>query len=253
MAAMGAAPRWALLGLALPESDETWLAAFSRGFLALAEAHRVDLIGGDTTRGARNICVTILGEIPSGLAITRSGAKPGDHVYVSGSLGDAALAVAALKGKTKLDASSFEACRSRLDRPTPRLPLGERLRGIATAMLDVSDGLIGDLGHILDASKKGAVLDLAAVPRSAVIDAKLEGSERALSLSCLLAGGDDYELCFTAPPMSEGRIQAIAEETALPLSRIGFITAERGLVVRDEKGHAMSNLPRAYDHFVSEP
>jgi len=250
MAAMGATPRWALLAGALPASDPVWLAAFARGFYALADAHGVDLVGGDTTRGPLNLCVTLLGEVPAGQAITRAGAKVGDDIYVSGQLGDAALALAALTGRTALAGAALAACRTRLERPTPRIALGERLRGVATAMLDVSDGLTGDLGHIVDASNVGAAVDLASVPRSPALAAKLAGAERALALQCLLAGGDDYELCFTAPPAASARIVAIAAAIGVPLTRIGAIGAAGGLVVRDERGSPIAALPHAFDHFA---
>jgi thiamine-monophosphate kinase len=249
IAAMGATPRWALLAGALPDADPGWLAAFARGFYALADRHGVDLVGGDTTRGPLNLCVTILGEVPAGQAVTRAGARAGDAVYVSGELGDAALAVAALAGRTTLDPAALAACRARLERPVPRIALGERLRGVATAMLDVSDGLTGDLGHVLDASHVGAVIELAAIPRSAAIEARIKGPERALALACLLAGGDDYELCFTAPSSAAARIGAIAAGLGVPLTRIGVIVAAGGLVVRDEYGAALPALPHAFDHF----
>jgi len=249
IAAMGATPKWALLALALPDGDPAWLAAFARGLYALADAHGVELVGGDTTRGPLNLCVTVLGEIPAGQALTRGGARAGDDVYVSGELGDAALAVAAQSGRVRLDPAALAACRARLDRPVPRLALGTRLRGVATAMLDVSDGLTGDLGHILEASRVGAVVDLARLPRSPQLAATLGGTDRAVALQCLLAGGDDYELCFTAAPEAADRIAAIARELGLPLTRIGTITSSGGLVVRDEAGTAIA-LPRAYDHFA---
>ena len=249
LAAMGATPKWALLALALPDDDPSWLAAFARGFHALADAHGVDLVGGDTTRGPLNFCVTILGEIPVGQAIRRAGAQAGDDVYVSGQLGDAALAVAAQSGRIVVDAAALEACRARLDRPLPRVALGARLRGVASAMLDVSDGLTGDLGHILEASRVGAVVELAAVPRSPLLAALLAGADGALARQCLLAGGDDYELCFTAAPGASARIAAIGRELDLPLTRIGAIQAGAGLVVRDERGEPI-DLPRAWDHFA---
>jgi len=249
MAAMGATPRWALLAGALPDVDPAWLAAFARGFYALADAHGVDLVGGDTTRGPLNLCVTIIGEVPAGQAITRAGARIGDDVYVSGQLGAAALALAAIGGRTTLDPAALGACRARLERPLPRVALGEALRGVATAMLDVSDGLTGDLAHILDASRVGAVVDLAAVPCGSALAAKLAGAERALALSCLLAGGDDYELCFTAPPSASARVAAIAAEVGVALPRIGLIQAGGGLVVRDAKGEPMAALPHGFDHF----
>jgi thiamine-monophosphate kinase len=248
LAAMGARPRWALLAGALPDADERWLEGFSRGLFALADRFDVTLIGGDTTRGPRNLCVTVIGELPAGAAITRAGARPGDDVWVSGALGDAMLALAALQGRTSLAAGGLASLRGRLERPEPRVALGERLRGVATAGLDVSDGLTGDLAHILDASHVGADLDLRAIPRSAALDAKL-ASERDLALSCLLAGGDDFELCFTAPPSARESIGVIATKTRLPLSRIGAIREGQGLTVRDERGDALTALPHAFDHF----
>ena len=250
VAAMGAVPRWALLAGALPEADADWLAAFARGFHALADAHGVDLVGGDTTAGPLNLCVTILGEVPEGAAITRSGARAGDDVYVSGTLGDAALAVAAAAGRLQLDTRALAECRRRLDWPQPRVELGQRLRGVATAMLDVSDGLTGDLGHIVERSGVGATVDVAAMPRSPWLDALLGGAQRELALQCLLAGGDDYELCFTVPERRAPEIGALARELGLPLTRIGRIEPRPGLTVSDEQGQPLATLPRAFDHFA---
>ena len=252
LAAMGATPRWALLAGALPEADPVWLAAFARGFFALADAHGVDVVGGDTTRGPLNLCVTILGEVPSGTALTRGGAGPGDDVYVSGTLGDAALAVADAKGRVHLDTGIARVCRARLDTPTARVELGAALRGIATAAIDVSDGLTGDLGHILERSNVGAAIELARVPRSAVLDWMLAGPERRLGLECVLAGGDDYEICFTAPSTARPKIAALAERLALPLSRIGSIARDGGLAVIDEAGKPLAHVPRAFDHFAQD-
>ncbi|MEO8303394.1 MAG: thiamine-phosphate kinase [Betaproteobacteria bacterium] len=248
MAAMGAAPRWAFLAGALPDIDAVWLAAFARGFYALAERHGVELVGGDTTRGPLNLCVTILGEVPEGTALTRSGAKPGDDIYVSGVLGDAAFAVAAMTGQTGLPAS--DAARARLEMPAPRIALGMALRGVATAALDLSDGLTGDLAHILERSGVGAVVDLGTIPRSQALAHMLRGVERPLALRLLLAGGDDYELCFTAPGDAAARINAIASETGVPLARIGSVTPTGGLVVNDERGIPLPELPPAFDHFA---
>lgn len=250
MAAMGATPKWALLAGALPDSDAVWLAAFARGFHALADAHGVDLVGGDTTRGPLALCVTIMGEVPAGRALLRSGAHVGDDVYVSGVLGDAALAVAALKGRTALDTEALAAARARLETPTPRIALGVALRGVATAALDISDGLVGDLSHILERSAVGATVDMPALPHSSELGRLLGGAQRDLALECLLAGGDDYELCFTAPREAAAAVAAIAERTGVPLTRIGAITAGPGLVVRDEHGVPLPVLPRAYDHFA---
>jgi thiamine-monophosphate kinase len=252
MAAMGAAPRWALLAGALPNGDPAWLEAFARGFHALADAHGVDLVGGDTARGPRTLCVTILGEVPAGKALRRDSARTGDDVYISGSLGDAALAVAALAGRIALEAGALKAVRARLDRPQPRIALGIALRDIASAAIDVSDGLTGDLAHVLGRSHVGALIDLAAIPRSRALAARLEGTDRALALDCLLAGGDDYELLFTASPEVAPRIAEIARDMALPLTRIGSITGTAGLVVNDERGVPLPLLPPAYDHFAGE-
>ncbi len=249
MAAVGATPRWALLAGALPDADEAWLAAFSGGLFALAARHSVTLIGGDTTRGPRNLCLTIVGELPAGTAITRAGARAGDDVHVSGRLGDAALALAGLDGRTVLGAATQAALQRRLDVPEPRVALGERLRGVATAAIDVSDGLVGDLAHILTASGVGADIELARVPVAPALAERLAGDERPLALASALAGGDDYELCFTAPAAARARLAGIAVELGLALTRIGAITAAPGLVVRDEHGAPLPVLPPGFDHF----
>jgi thiamine-monophosphate kinase len=249
MAAMGARPRWALLAGALPDADPVWLEAFARGFFALADRFEVDLIGGDTTKGPLNLCVTILGEAPAGQALRRSGARAGDAVYVSGRLGDAALALAHHRSRTVLGDDELHHCDHALLRPTPRVALGERLRGLATAAIDVSDGLVGDLGHILEASGVGASVELARLPRSSALDRRLGGVERALALECLLAGGDDYELCFTAPVIAAPKLSALAAELGLALTPIGNIEQRSGLVVMDEHGRALDTLPAAFDHF----
>ena len=250
LAAMGAKPRWALLAGALPQSDTTWLASFARGFFALADAYGVDLVGGDTTRGPLTLCVTILGEVPSGQALLRSGARPGDAVYISGTLGAAALAVAQQRGAVALTRDELDACEHALLRPSPRVALGERLRGLATAAIDISDGLVGDLGHVLDASGAGASVDLASIPRAPAIERLLGGPQRELALACLLAGGDDYELCFTASDRAAGKVASLARDLGLPLTRIGRIEPRPGLVVNDEDGRPLAPLPRAFDHFA---
>jgi thiamine-monophosphate kinase len=249
MAAMGATPRFVLLAGALPVADDAWLAAFMRGFDNLATRYDVELIGGDTTRGPLNLCVTIIGEVPAGQAITRAGAAVGDTVFVSGQLGDAALALAMRDGGLRVDAPIADQLARRLDRPEPRVALGIALRGVASSALDVSDGLVGDLTHILDASRVGAVVDLAAMPASDELRAQLDGPQREVALACLLGGGDDYELCFTAAAAMRPKIEAIARSLDLPVAAIGAITATPGLVVRDERGRPMPALPRAFDHF----
>jgi thiamine-monophosphate kinase len=248
LAAMGAKPRWALLAGALPDADERWLGAFARGLFALADRFDVALIGGDTTRGPRNLCLTIIGEVPAGTALTRGGAKAGDDVYVSGTLGDAALALAILRGRAACDVAALSSLRARLETPEPRIALGERLRSVASAAIDISDGLTGDLMHILDSSSVGATIDVARLPRSAPLAAVIESDARGIGLACLLAGGDDYELCFTAAPSSRDAIAAIARDVGLPLARVGAVTADAGLTVRDEHGANMTP-PRSFDHF----
>ena len=249
LAAMGALPRFVLLAGALPTPDSEWLAGFMRGFDALAAQYDVELIGGDTTRGPRTLCVTAIGEVPAGTALTRSGATPGDTIFVSGTLGDAALALAFASGRTDVDEATLPALQRRLESPEPRIALGVALRGIASSAIDLSDGLTGDLGHILAASRVGATIDLAAIPCSDAFRAN-KGIERLTALGCLLAGGDDYELCFTAQPAMRERVDALALVLGIPLTAIGAITAESGLTIRDEHGRPLPSLPRAFDHFA---
>ncbi|HKW81336.1 MAG TPA: thiamine-phosphate kinase [Casimicrobiaceae bacterium] len=251
LAAMGAAPRWALLAGALPSADERWLAAFARGFFALADRYAIDLVGGDTTRGPRNLCVTVLGEVPAGAALRRDGARADDSVWVSGRLGDAALALAHRQHRLRLDATDFAACERALTRPEPRLALGLALRGVASAAIDLSDGLAGDLAHVLAASRVAAAIELDAVPRSAELDGQMRGPAREIALACLLAGGDDYELCFTVPIARDGEVAALAGRFGLALTRIGAIVPGAGLEVRDAAGRVLDPLPRAFDHFAT--
>jgi thiamine-monophosphate kinase len=251
LAAMGARPRWALLAGALPEADEGWLAAFSRGLYALAERYEVDLVGGDTTRGPRNLTLTLIGEVPTGRALLRSAAQAGDDVWVSGELGGANLALAHWRGEVALSPEELSACEARLDRPEPRVALGLALRGLAHAAIDVSDGLVGDLGHILERSGGAAVIDVAALPRGAALERLLPGSHRGLALRSMLGGGDDYELCFTAAPSARGDIQALAPTLALPLARIGRIEPGSGLSIRDEQGRPLQFEGGSFDHFAS--
>ena len=250
MAAIGATPRWALLAGALPAIDTAWLSEFARGLFALADLHAVELIGGDTTRGPLTLCVTIVGEVPAGQALLRAGAKAGDSIWVSGRLGDAALALAHLQGHVSLRADELAVCERALLLPTPRVALGQRLRGVATAAIDISDGLTGDLGHVLRAAKLGATIELAAIPCSATMKRLLAGAERDLALRCQLAGGDDYELCFTVPEGGDAVVADIARELGLSLARIGTTNRGSGIVVRDEAGHDLAALPRGFDHFA---
>lgn len=250
MAAMGAKPRWALLAGALPDDDEAWLAEFARGLFALADRFDVALIGGDTTRGPRNLCLTIVGELPAGTALGRAGANAGDDIYVSGTLGDAALALAVLQGRATQGKESLSHTRERLELPEPRVGLGQRLRGVATSAIDISDGLTGDLGHVLARSNVGATIELASIPRSPSLAEQIDRGDRELGLACLLAGGDDYELCFTAPPSARDVLAAIAPDVGVPLRRIGTVTEGAGLTVHDERGAPLPTLPQAFDHFA---
>jgi thiamine-monophosphate kinase len=239
LAAMGARPRWALLGAVLPAPTIDWIAAFADGFFACADKYGVDLIGGDTTRGSRAFCVTIVGEAPAGQALRRTGAHVGDSIWVSGWPGRAALALAHLQGRTELVEPRLAACLAALHRPQPRVELGLALRGIASAAIDVSDGLLADLGHILEKSALAARLRIADLPAA--------GLER----DCLLAGGDDYELVFTAAADRDGDIAALAASLDLPLTRIGEITAGTPgeLVLFDGDGSVVTPAQRGYDHF----
>ena len=186
----------------------------------------------------------------AGTALTRAGAKVGDDIYVSGTLGDAAYALAVLQGRAALDGTELARVRERLELPEPRVGLGERLRGVATAAIDISDGLIGDLGHVLAQSRVGATLDLGLIPRSPTLAALLERGNRDLGLACMLSGGDDYELCFTTPPSARELLAAIARDVGVPLARVGSVTAATSLVVRDEKGVPLHTLSPSFDHFA---
>jgi len=251
LAAMGATPRWATLALALPAADERWVRAFARGFMALARRFDVDLIGGDTTRGPLNICVEIMGEAPHGMALRRDGARSGDDIWVSGTLGDAALALAALKRRIKLTPAELALCAVRLHRPQPRVMLGLALRGVAHSAIDISDGLLADLGHILERSEMAAEIELAALPVSATLRRHLE---RVVACSAMLAGGDDYELCFTAPRRLRERIIGVGRRARLLVTRIGSVRPHRRgtprLVVRAADGTALRVVRGGYDHFA---
>jgi thiamine-monophosphate kinase len=247
MAAMGANPRWATLALSLPRADEAWLSAFASGFFACAKEFEVDLVGGDTTRGPLNLAVTIFGEVVRGQALRRDGAKPGDDIWVSGTLGGAALALKALQGDVALEPEQLDSCRRLLDQPQPRVALGIALRGIATAALDISDGLLGDLEHILERSDVGAEICFDALPAHPALEPLLAET---WAQQCVLAGGDDYELCFTAEHAQHVAIKALEESLGLKLTRIGRITAETGLQLLDASGQPMQTTKGGYDHFA---
>lgn len=248
LAAMGATPKWALLSIALPAADEAWLAGFSKGFFALADRYGVDLIGGDTTRGPLNISVTIMGEVEPGLALRRDAAQPGDDIWVSGELGGAALGLRHLMGEVELDATERSACLAHLHAPEPRVSLGRALRGIARAGIDISDGLQADLGHVLERSDLGAELDFASLPAASAVSARLPEK---LAMTCLLAGGDDYELCFTAAPEQREVVLAAALGAGVRVSRIGRMTAEPGLRVNGPEGRPLDMEITGFDHFAS--
>ncbi len=249
LAAMGAIPRWATLALSLPEADEPWLAAFSAGLFDLATEHGVDLVGGDTTQGPLTLSVTILGEVEAGRALRRDAARPGDDIWVSGHLGGAALGLRHLQGRCALSPGDAGACLERLETPSPRVALGRALPGLARAAIDISDGLLADLGHILERSGVGAELELDRIPAHAALRPLLAGEE---GLACLLAGGDDYELCFTAPAGQRQALEQLAENLATPLARIGRIREAAGLVLEDGAGRQRTLPSRGYDHFAWE-
>jgi thiamine-monophosphate kinase len=246
MAAMGALPRWATLAIALPEANEAWLDKFSAGFFALAQQYGVDLVGGDTTRGPLNLCATIFGEVPAQQALRRNGAQLGDEVWVSGKLGDAALALAHLQGRIMLSDIEYAACAPALHQPQPRVALGLALRNIANSAIDISDGLLADLGHILDASRLAARLDLSALPISPALRAHIQHPS---AKQCALSGGDDYELCFTAPAAHHTQILDIATRLKLPLTHIGAIDSGLGCLVLDAAGDPINIEDTGYDHF----
>ena len=251
MAAMGATPRWATLALALPRADARWLREFSAGFMTLARKHKVDLIGGDTTRGPLNICVQIMGEVPRGKALRRDGARAGDDIWVSGRIGDAALALAALQKKIRLTRSELATSATRLHKPQPRVALGLALRGIANSAIDISDGLLADIGHILERSRCAAEIEFAALPASPLLCRHLDS---VVACRALLAGGDDYELCFTAPVSKRARVLAASKRAGVRVTPVGHIKAPaRGvpaLLVRAPDGTPL-RLKGAggFDHF----
>lgn len=248
LAAMGAKARWAVLGLALPNVDDLWLGRFADGLFRCADQYGVDLVGGDTTRGPLAISVTIFGEVPNGSAIRRDGAHPGDEVWISGQPGLAALGLACLQQRITLPAAARARCVHALQHPEPRIALGQALCGIATAMLDVSDGLVGDLNHILERSGCGAEIDVSLLPLPELLAA---GADEPLARRCLLAGGDDYELLFTASPSQRSALAALSTQLQLPLTRIGHITEHRGqLLLRDVDGRLLPPLLSGYDHFA---
>ena len=251
LAACGARPLAFTLALSLPRIDEAWLQGFSHGLFLLADAHGCELIGGDTTQGPLTICITVFGEVPPGDALLRGAAQAGDDIYVSGTVGDARLALEVFRGSLSLDTELFETARLRMEQPQPRVSLGLALRGIANACIDISDGLVGDLGHIMKRSKVGAVLTTDWVADSAAISPALQSLPMSRRLDMALAGGDDYELLFTAAPNQAPAVQEAANDCDVPVTCIGRISAGQGLQVMDIHGVPISRRFVSFDHFSS--
>jgi thiamine-monophosphate kinase len=250
LAACGAQPLAFTLSLALPAVNEAWLAGFARGLFALADAHECELVGGDTTRGPLCINITVFGEVPSGQALLRSGARAGDDLWVSGTLGDARLALEAFRGTMSLPQDVLQACRARLEQPQPRVDLGCALRGIATAAIDVSDGLAGDVGHVLRLSNVGVTIEM---PRVSTLLAASRGGfalPQQQVEDLVLSGGDDYELAFTAPAGGRAAVEAAAVQARTPVTRIGRIEAEPGLRIVAANGHPLARRFAGFDHFA---
>ena len=245
LAAMGARPRWALLALSLPEADEAWLTAFSAGLFACARTYAVDLIGGDTTRGPRNLCLTAIGEVPVGQALRRDAAQGGDDLWVSGQPGRAALGLAHLLGETVLPEAQQAPCLAALQQPQPRVALGQALRGLAHAAIDISDGLMADIGHLAERSRRDIELFETQLPPLP------PGVDTQRARQAQLAGGDDYELAFTAAPGQRPSLAALASQLDLPLWRIGQVLENgRGEVrLLDAKGRPQSIERKGFDHF----
>ena len=248
LAACGARPLAFTLALAMPRIDAAFLDGFSRGLFALADEHEVELVGGDTTAGPLNICITVFGEVPAGAALRRDGARPGNGIWVShpigGGIGDARLALEVFRGRLGLDGDGFERVRRAMELPQPRVPLGLALRGLATSTIDLSDGLAGDLGHVLQRSRVGARIRIDALPSGEVLSAQPE----ALRRECLLCGGDDYELLFTAA--DDEAVRAAARSAKVGVTRIGTIEAEPGLRWIDARNQVLDIDARGFDHFT---
>ncbi len=250
LAAMGATPAWCTLSLSMPDADVAFVDGFLDGFLALAEQHDVALVGGDTTRGALSICVTAHGFVEPGLALRRDAARIGDDVWVSGTLGDAAgaLVLGAKRGQVHFSGKNVPDpfLLTRLDRPTPRIALGRALRGIANACIDVSDGLLADIGHVCVASGVGARVDIDALPASDALGAAFAVDAR---LGLQATGGDDYELCFTASPDVRDAIETASRASAIAVTRIGVIVATPGVAAL-AGGRSWSAPAAGWTHFV---
>ncbi len=248
LAACAAAPRAFTLALSLPRIDRAWLQAFSEGLLELARAWDIDLVGGDTTAGPLSITLTVMGEVPPGQALLRSGAAPEDVIWVSGQLGMARLALEAWRGQVRLSGEEFERARGYMEMPQPRVGLGLALRGVASSAIDLSDGLLGDLAHVLKASGVGAQLRLADIPQ----DPAVATQPPALRWPCVLSGGDDYELLFTAAPSRTSQVLQASERSGVPVTAVGRITRQQEVVVLDEQGQVIElSTFGGFDHFCA--
>ncbi|CAH2805931.1 MAG: Thiamine-monophosphate kinase (EC [uncultured Paraburkholderia sp.] len=254
LAAMGAQPQAFTLAFALPKADEVWLAAFSEGIFTLADRHGCELIGGDTTSGPLNLCLTVFGSVPPQAALRRDAAQPGDDIWISGTLGDARAVLGVLRGEWLADAGDTATFRRALERPEPRIALGLALRGVARAALDISDGLAGDLMHILKHSNVHATVDVDAVPRSN----ELRRLPAEIQRRCTLTGGDDYELCFTAPASARASVEAAGREAGVAVTRIGTISASETVADqpaihwRDAAGTPLTLTLQGFDHFHAD-
>jgi thiamine-monophosphate kinase len=254
LAAMGARPQAFTLAFALPQTREEWLSAFGDGLFELAERYDCELIGGDTTAGPLNLCITVFGSVPPRQALRRDAAQAGDDIWISGTLGDARAGLGVLRGEWSADAADTATFRRALERPEPRIALGLALRGVARAALDISDGLAGDLLHILERSHLQAQVDVEAVPRSAALRRLPDDVQR----RCTLAGGDDYELCFTAPVSAHAAIEEAGREANIPVTRIGTISTLKSAAdspaIRwlDAVGNPLTLTLQGFDHFYAD-
>jgi thiamine-monophosphate kinase len=254
LAAMGAKPQGFTLAFSLPRADETWLAAFSDGLFEIAERFQCELIGGDTTSGPLNLCITVFGSVPAHVALRRDAAKPGDDIWVSGTLGDARAGLGVQRNEWHADAGDAATFQRALERPEPRIALGLELRGLAHAALDISDGLAGDLLHILERSQMNATVNADALPRSDALRRLSPDVQR----RCTVAGGDDYELCFTAPVDARASIEKVGEKLGVPVTRIGTISAQESAAAapviawRDAAGNPLTLTLQGFDHFHAD-
>lgn len=246
LAAMGVEPAWAMLALTLPQADESWLTRFSQGFFALAKAYQVQLIGGDTTRGPLSLTVQVMGFVPQGRALRRDGASAGDALYVTGTLGDAGLALAGLQGQRHLSAGLLAQLRDRLERPEPRVAIGQALRRMASAAIDLSDGLVADLGHVLRQSGVGAIVELTRLPLSTAVRAVFA---EAIDWTIPLSAGDDYELLFTAPASAQKELAQLGRQLNCPIIGIGEIQAGQGLTLTLEGEPFTGPVAGGFEHF----